>query len=119
MIKNNIKKLRRSQKLSQQKLEKILDFQQTQISRWELGKSEPSEDDLDALADYFGVSPAYVLGKTLERHNFEADPFYQTKQFLADNDRERDLLEIFRFLDENGKSHLILTAQMLEKYYKG
>ena len=64
MIKNNIRKLRRSQDLSQQKLAAILGVKQGLISKWELGKEAPAEENVNDMADYFGVSPAYVLGKS-------------------------------------------------------
>lgn len=119
MIKNNIRKLRRSQKLSQRQLAEVLDVQQTQISKWELGKSEPDEDDLDILADFFDVSPAFVLGETMDRRDYTRDELYAAEQFLAGDDYEREILEVFRFLPESGKSHLLMTARMLEKYYRG
>lgn len=120
MIKNNIKKLRRSQELSQRVLAEILGVKQTLISAWELGKAVPPEESVNDLADYFGVSPAYVLGKSqtpYDKHILDFDPSTAPEEFIAKNDNERILLEIFRFLPDRGKIHLMETARMLEKYY--
>ena len=37
---------------------------QARISGWKTGKSNPKQDALEQLADYFGVSVDYLLGKT-------------------------------------------------------
>lgn len=121
MIKNNIRKLRRSQDLSQHKLAEILGVKQDMISRWELGKAVPTEENVNDLADYFGVSPAYVLGKSQTRHEEhipDFDPEAAPEQYTAQNYDECDLLEIFRLLPENGKTYLLTTLRMLEKFYK-
>ena len=37
---------------------------QTRISGWKTGKSNPKQDALEQLADYFGVSIDYLVGRT-------------------------------------------------------
>lgn len=69
MIKNNIRKLRRSMDLSQHRLAEILGVDRNMVSRWELGKASPSEENVNDLADYFGVCLAYVLGKSETRYD--------------------------------------------------
>ena len=120
MIKNNIKKLRRSQDLSQRALAEILGVKQTLISAWEMGKSAPSEENVNDLADYFGVCPAYVLGKSQTRydpHILDFDQETVPVEYTAKNYDEVFLLETFRFLPDRGKTHLLETVRMLEKYY--
>ena len=121
MIKNNIRKLRRSQALSQHRLAEILGVNQTLISAWELGKASPSEENVNDLAEYFGVSPSYVLGKSQTRHDphvLDFDPSAVSEEYTAQNYDEVFLLETFRFLPDQGKMHLMQTAKMLEKYYE-
>ncbi|MCR4832675.1 MAG: helix-turn-helix domain-containing protein [Butyrivibrio sp.] len=60
MKKNNVKRLRSSRNLSQTDMAKELRIPQTRISAWELGKSQISEDDAEMLAEYFGVTAAYI-----------------------------------------------------------
>ena len=67
MIRNNIKKLRRSRNLSQRVLGEALGVRQGIISDWEMGKVQPTEENVEDLASFFDVSPAYVLGKAPER----------------------------------------------------
>ena len=37
---------------------------QARISGWKTGKSNPKQDALEQLADYFGVSIDYLVGRT-------------------------------------------------------
>ena len=61
---NRIKELRESiPNLSQTKLGKIVNVHQTAISQWETGRTTPDIETSMALANYFGVSLDYLLGK--------------------------------------------------------
>lgn len=118
MTKNNIRRLRRSRDLSQQQLAGILDFERNQISRWELGKAEPNMDQARELAEYFGVSPAYVLGLTDDRgDDFEISLPPDLQQMIAEDYREREILEVFRSLNGYGKDYFMQTVKMIEKWY--
>ena len=59
-----IKELRRKNKLSQEALGKILGLRQDAISTYERGKNYPEVRNLLILADYFGVSLDYLMGRT-------------------------------------------------------
>ena len=59
-----IKELRKSKRISQIKLGMDLNMSQNTISRYETGEREPSISDLIRIADYFGVSVDYLLGRT-------------------------------------------------------
>ena len=118
MIRNNIKKLRRSRNLSQRVLGEALGVRQGLISDWEIGKVQPTEENVEDLASFFDVSPAYVLGKAPERNCFEFDAETSSEEYYAKNFDERDLLEIYRLLPENGKNYLLTTLHMLEKFYE-
>ncbi len=120
MIKNNIRKLRRSRELSQRALAQALGVNQHMVSAWELGKSLPSEENVADLAYYFDVSEAYVLGKSesvFDPHIADFDPSTVPDEYVAKDYDECFLLETYRMLPSNGKIHLKETAKMLEKYY--
>ena len=57
-----IENMRKSVGISQGKLEKELGFSNGSISKWK--NSTPTPDRLQKLADYFGVSVDYLLGRT-------------------------------------------------------
>ncbi len=59
-----LKALRKSRRISQQKLAMDLDLNQNSISRYETGEREADYNTLIAFADYFSVSLDYLLGRT-------------------------------------------------------
>lgn len=63
-----LKELRREKGATQKDVAAYLQIDQSTYAGYESGKSEPSLDKLSALADYFGVSVDYLLGRTQPRH---------------------------------------------------
>lgn len=59
-----LKELRAKRNISQVKLAMDLDTTQNSISRYENGEREADYKTLIAIADYFGVSVDYLLGRT-------------------------------------------------------
>lgn len=57
-----IRLLREEQEMNQTELGKQLNMTQRKISYLELGKYEPSVQDIKALCQYFNVSADYLLG---------------------------------------------------------
>lgn len=59
-----LKELREKRRLSQITLAMELNLNQNSISRYETGEREADYATLIAIADYFGVSVDYLLGRT-------------------------------------------------------
>lgn len=62
-MKNRIKELRTQSKVTQATLAKAIGVAQNTLSYWEQGKYEADNYSLQQIADYFGVSVDYVLGR--------------------------------------------------------
>lgn len=60
----NLRKARGLRKKTQEESAAALGIDQSQYARYESGKSEPSLSLFAAMAEYFDVSPDYLLGKT-------------------------------------------------------
>lgn len=58
-----LKELRLSKKLNQSDLAKLLNIDRTTYGKYETGDSSPDYDKLLTLADFFGVSTDYLLGR--------------------------------------------------------
>ena len=56
--------LRKEKGLSQASLAKSLDVSRGVICYWETDKSEPTAPNLVKVADFFGVTVDYLLGRT-------------------------------------------------------
>lgn len=53
--------------LTQSEFAECIGVSKESISRWERGVTMPSIDRLASIADYFGCSTDYLLGRTEER----------------------------------------------------
>ncbi|MBR1444865.1 MAG: helix-turn-helix transcriptional regulator [Firmicutes bacterium] len=58
-----LKDLRKSKNLSQSELATMLDIKQQAYQRYENGTSEPNADRIELLADFYGVTTDYLLGR--------------------------------------------------------
>nr|DAI09323.1 MAG TPA: Repressor protein CI [Caudoviricetes sp.] len=63
---NKIKELRLANRITQAKLASILGVTQSNLSGWEKEKWQPDQASLIKLADYFGVSVDYLLGRNTD-----------------------------------------------------
>ena len=59
-----IKELREDKKISQTTLANSVGTSQRNIGRWENGENEPTYSQLVKIADYFGVTIDYLVGRT-------------------------------------------------------
>ena len=59
---NKIKDLRKSKKITQEKMASQLNIARSTLSMYEINKSQPDNATLIKIADYFGVSVDCVLG---------------------------------------------------------
>lgn len=62
-----IKKLRKQRKITQEELGKKVNVTKVSISGYENGNRTPDTETLQKIADYFGVSTDYLLGRTDEK----------------------------------------------------
>ena len=60
---NKLKELRKKQNITQQVIADYLGVKRDTVSKWELGKNSIPEKRLISIADYFGVSTDYILGR--------------------------------------------------------
>jgi transcriptional regulator with XRE-family HTH domain len=77
-----LKELREQKGISQVKIAKILGFAQNTISNWESGKRDPDSETILKIADCFGVTVDYLLGK--DEKNFPGKAEDDTDNKLND-----------------------------------
>ena len=84
MSDNKIRELRKSRGLSQSSLAKILGVAQNTLSYWENGRFDVDNKSLALMADFFGVSVDYLLGREIAQKESPA----ASNSDEADLDRE-------------------------------
>lgn len=96
-------------------------IQTSTISSWKKGRYIPKREKMSKIASYFNVTVEYLMGEDeepIEPTNIISDG---QKNESVISDEEIDLLNLFRKLNEEGKSKLLDYADDLvcsEKYIK-
>ncbi len=67
MIGTRIKELRKLNKLTQKQLAEKINVDCSAVTKWETGKANPDFEKQRFLADFFGVSVDYLLGRTYKK----------------------------------------------------
>ena len=60
---NRIRELRQRHKMTQDELAGHMGLTGPSVAKWELGKSNPTAENLKRLADIFDCSIDYILGR--------------------------------------------------------
>lgn len=106
-----LKELRLQKKLTQEELGKIVHVSKVSISGYERGGRNPDRETLTDLADYFGVSTDYLLG----RSNIPT-PDKSIKNNMNDADLDKMLDEAMSF---DGKPMNDHDRELIRAYLKG
>lgn len=61
MIKDTIKKLRKSKKLTQSSLAKSIGLSRIIVSKMETGETQPTLSHIQLYCDFFDVTPNYII----------------------------------------------------------
>lgn len=102
-----LKALRKERKLTQQELAERSGISRSNINTWESGKSLPLPDGLIALADAFGCSVDYLLGRESE------DGSVVIAQQYDFSDNELKMIKMFRALNERRQALALVYVEAL------
>lgn len=94
-----LKELRKENKKTQQDIAIKLNIAQQTYARYELETSEPTIDTLCKLADYYGVSLDYLIGR-----DYSSEFSYLTEQ-------EKIIVATFRKMNDENKLRYIAEGQ--------
>ena len=113
---NRLKELRRSLGITQKELASSLGIAQPTLSGWETDRFQIDYDNLVKLADFFGTSIDYILGRSVDEQTtvFDSSPKEEacnSKPTLR-SDHEK-LLGVYDSLDEQSKTQLMSVAYLL------
>lgn len=106
-----LRDLRKSYKLSQQKLADEIHLTQQKIHAYETGINEPDIDTLKLLANFFDTSIDYLVGNTSIRKKIEQTKPYELSEI------EINFLEEFRKLQPNQRKTLLMFMDVLINKY--
>lgn len=108
-----LKQLREQSRLSQKDIADYLGITRQAVASYELAKREPDYEILKKLADYFGVSIDYILGRSNCR-DLNALTVGNNIDLIKGNFTYKELSQ-----DISEKVGALIFPDMLEKYAKG
>lgn len=104
---NRLLELRKEFNLDRETLANALNISYSSLSKYETNKRFPSQDLLILMADYFGVSIDYLLGRTnirnYEENTIAAHTDDRTQQLSEDSRRQLDNFIDFLIAQERSK----------------
>jgi len=106
----NLRRLRESKEISQQKLAEKFGLAQAQIHAYESNAYEPDISTLKRFAEFFETSVDYIVGNTDIKHKIEAVEKHDL------NKDEASLIKKYRILPSAvKKSVMVMIDALLEK----
>lgn len=110
MFADKLKKLRNERGLTQKELAQVINVSSSAVSQYERGKASPGRENLILLAEYFGVTVAYLEGTSSIE---EIEETLNSK--YAGNITVRDLLKMCLAIEPKDREHLIYLASLASK----
>lgn len=101
-----LRDLRIEKGITQSDLSKKLNVSQQTIGSWEVGRTEPSTENLHKLSELFNTSIDYLLGKSALRNSESFTLDEELQQLLNDPDTMLAFKD-FKSLSETDKQEII------------
>lgn len=101
-----LKELREEKKLTQKEVADAIGGTQSNLAKWEKEKIQPAADMIVKLADFFGVTADYLLGRTDDFGNAVAP-------VPALSDEENGLLALYRKMTREQKARFLSYGEGL------
>jgi transcriptional regulator with XRE-family HTH domain len=110
-----IKSLRKEKGLTQEDLAKQLNVIRGTLSVWEIDRSTPDNEMLIKIADFFGVTVDYLLGR--EYIGEMAKQFYEAEKQSREK-MSKEEIELLAFVKEQSKKLTVAEMKQLLKLSK-
>jgi len=118
-FKNVLKELRTKKGLSQAELAEKLGFSTGLIGMYESGKRKPSDEALEALADFFNISIDYLMGKD-DKSVYYLDPdTAELAQEIYDDKNKQMLFSATRDISKEDMQFVIDMVERLTRNSNG
>ncbi|MBO5449768.1 MAG: helix-turn-helix transcriptional regulator [Ruminococcus sp.] len=107
MIADMLKKLRENKKLTQQDVADGINVNSSTYKNYEYGRREPDLETVSKLADFYGVTTDYLLG----RDTGEPEPIDSLASQFNMSALEKEILDNYLALPENMRGDLMEFLQ--------
>lgn len=112
--------LRDERGVSDYQVAKATGINRSTFSDWKSGRSEPKNEKLQKIADYFGVSLEYLMtGKDTPKESQSGKAYYfddETAEAAQELFEDRDLRMLFDAAKGSRPEDLKIAAEMLRRF---
>lgn len=109
MIGEKIKELRKNNKITQEQLGNAIGVSKMAISYFEKGKKSPGRESLKKIADYFGVTTDYLLGRS-------EDPELNEEEDKVVSEEGKNIMSLIESLPEDERKKAWEQLEMYVTY---
>lgn len=109
MIGEKIKELRKNSKITQEQLGNAIGVSKMAISYFEKGKKSPGRESLKKIADYFGVTTDYLLGRS-------EDPELNEEEDKVVSEEGKNIMSLIESLPEDERKKAWEQLEMYVTY---
>lgn len=113
-VENRLKKLRENAGITQKQLAESLNVTQTAVNYWENGKREPNKEMIEKIADYFKVTPSYLMGWNNDKLTAQLAS-WGVDAIMAHSKEEKDILKNCKMLNIAGQQKAANYVEDLTK----
>lgn len=111
MLKDNLKQIRESKGLTKRELCEKTGISERAYLTYEYGEREPKISVIEKLADFYGVTVDYLLGR-----DTVLNPFVEILSRISENSKTMDVIEMYGQLPENVQQAIIdFMSSLLDK----
>ena len=111
-----LKQLRLNRGLYQKQISEMLGVDRTTYGKYETEDSEPPIDTLIRLADFYGVSLDFLVGRIDSPEYSKVEVTFDEEKSLSPD--ERNMITDFRQINEHGKEYVLQSLAMALQIYK-
>lgn len=109
LIGEKIKELRKNSKITQEQLGNAIGVSKMAISYFEKGKKSPGRESLEKIADYFGVTTDYLLGRS-------EDPELNEEEDNVVSEEGKNIMSLIESLPEDERKKAWEQLEMYVTY---
>ncbi|CAM4013293.1 XRE family transcriptional regulator [Bacillus manliponensis] len=111
MIGDKIRELRKSKRITQEQLGDAIGVSKMAISYFEKGKKSPGRETLENIADYFGVTTDFLLGRS-------DDPELTEEEYTIVTEEGKNIMALIENLPEEERKKAWEQLEMFVNYHQ-
>lgn len=111
-VSQSIKQLRERHGMTQEQFGRIAGVSAMAVSQWENGRAVPRMGAIQKLSDFFCIPKSEIIGDDPNANSLRMLAELESRALGEYQTDERELLLLYKCMDEKGKAHVLQTARI-------